>query len=124
MILWASALGTVGQVGVVSKLGVNSSTSSNPFSSTRKKHVMISDKNSNQAAAHPLGLSAVTGSPRLAPRTPTSCESKAALTLCSEGREAGVDFCRLGGCFPSHPTISHLAVLGTLKLSTLCRHDV
>ena len=68
---------------------------------------MISDNNSNQAAAPPLpsgrghqGSPRITqdhpGAPRLARRSPASRENKAALTLDLVGGEVGADFCLLG----------------------------
>ena len=59
---------------------------------------MLSDKNSNQAAARPppRGRSHP-GSPRLARRSPASREDKAALTLDPVRGEVGADILRLGG---------------------------
>ena len=55
---------------------------------------MLSDKNSNQAAAHlPLRGRSRLVSPRLARQSPALREDKAALTLDPVGGEAGADFC-------------------------------
>ena len=67
------------------------------------EHVIVTDKNSNQAAAPPpKGAQSprITqdhpGSPRLARASPASRDHKAALTLDLVEGEVGADFCHLG----------------------------
>ena len=55
--------------------------------------MMVSNKTSNQAAAHPPPGGR---SHKITQDHPGSRESKAALILCSEVSEVGADFCRLG----------------------------
>ena len=57
---------------------------------------MLSDKKSNQAAAHPPKGRSHPGSPSVARRSPRSRDIKAALTRRPMGGEAGADVCHLG----------------------------